>query len=68
MKSQEALIDQLRYSGAGQGSGDQPSADPDRQLSSLIAQREMDLQVSVCVCVCARTCLIGGSGGGFADA
>ncbi|CDQ62997.1 unnamed protein product [Oncorhynchus mykiss] len=40
----EALIDQLRYSGAGQGSGDQPSADPDRQLSSLIAQREMDLQ------------------------
>ncbi|XP_045547815.1 myomegalin isoform X2 [Salmo salar] len=44
VKSQEALIDQLRYSGAGQGSGDQPSADPDRQLSSLIAQREMDLQ------------------------
>ncbi|XP_038826009.1 CDK5 regulatory subunit-associated protein 2-like [Salvelinus namaycush] len=44
VKSQEALIDQLRYSSAGQGSGDQPSADPDRQLSSLIAQREMDLQ------------------------
>ncbi|XP_041754466.2 myomegalin [Coregonus clupeaformis] len=44
VKSQEVLIDQLRYSGAGQGSGDQPTADPDRQLSSLIAQREMDLQ------------------------
>ncbi|KAK6305175.1 hypothetical protein J4Q44_G00239550 [Coregonus suidteri] len=44
VKSQEVLIDQLRNSGAGQGSGDQPTADPNRQLSYLITQREMDLQ------------------------
>lgn len=49
VKSQDAVIDQLRNSGAGQGSGDQPANDADRQLSSLIDLQVKSVSILQCV-------------------